>query len=181
MVPGKTESFASYAERLMKQIAIPDAIYIGLSFGGMMAIEVSKLIKPGQLILIASAKGKQEIPFYYKVAGMLSLHKLLPASLLKKSSFITNWFFGVTKQEDKQLLAEILRDTDSKFLKWALSKIVYWQNQELPINCTHIHGTADRILPYRFVKADIIVKGGGHFMTVNKYQDINRILEKLLN
>jgi hypothetical protein len=180
-VPDKEETIASYTKKLAKQITAVGAIYIRLSFGGMMATEVSKLIKPKQLILIASAKNRSEIPPYYKWVGVLRLHKLLPTLLLKKSSFIADWFFGVKTKNDKKLLAEILRDTNSHFLKWAINKIVHWQNQEVPGNCTHIHGTADRILPYCFVQADIAVKGGGHFMTVNKYPKINAIVNGLLN
>lgn len=40
----------------------------------------------------------------------------------------------------------------------------------------HIHGDSDRILPIRFITADFIVKNGGHFMTVNKAQEITKLL-----
>jgi hypothetical protein len=45
---------------------------------------------------------------------------------------------------------------------------------------THIHGTADKILPFGWVKADISIKDGGHFMTVNKASEINSVLRNLL-
>lgn len=180
ILPGNNESIECYAERLATQITAPDPIFIGLSFGGMIAIEVAKIIKPIQLILIASAKGKQEIPFYYKLAGRFKIHKLLPVTFLTMPSMITNWFFGILNQEDKQLLAAILRETDKQFLKWAIDKIVNWRNKVLPANCTHIHGTSDRILPYGFVKADVTIYGGGHFMTVNKAAALNKILFELL-
>lgn len=180
IIPDNNESITSYAKKLALQITKPNAIFIGLSFGGMMAVEVAKLLKPQQLILIASAKTKYEIPFYYRFTGLLNLHKLLPVTILKKPSFITNWFFGVTNVKDKLLLAEILRDTNKIFLKWAINTIVHWQNTSLVNNCTHIHGTADRILPYLFVKADIDIKDGGHFMTINKSAELNDILHKLL-
>ncbi len=180
IIPNKNEPIKRYAERLAKQITVPHPIFIGLSFGGIMAVEVAKLIQPEQLILIASAKNRMEIPFYYRLAGTLRLHKLLPAALLKKPSMIANWFFRISKQKDKQLLAEILKDTDKQFLKWAIDKIVNWRNKALPVNYTHIHGTSDRILPYRFVKANIAVDGGGHFMTVNKAVELTEILNSLL-
>jgi hypothetical protein len=40
----------------------------------------------------------------------------------------------------------------------------------------HIHGTADKILPIHFTKPNFKIKGGGHFMTLNKHSEIEAIL-----
>lgn len=177
----KNESIEDYAKRLTEQIITQNPIIIGLSFGGIMAVEIGKLIDTERIILIASAKTKFEIPFYYSFAGSLGLHKLMPAKLMKQPNFISNWLFGIESINDKVLLASILRDTDSKFLKWAIDKIVNWQNVIIPLNLKHIHGTADRILPYRFVSADVKVEKGGHFMTMNMVDELNREIRKILN
>jgi pimeloyl-ACP methyl ester carboxylesterase len=178
--PIENERIESYSKRLIGQMKTQNPIIIGLSFGGMIAVEIGKLIETEKVILIASAKTKFEIPFYYRFAGKLSLHKLLPTALLKKPNIFSNWFFGTESQKDKILLANILRDTDSIFLKWAIDKIVNWQNVETLQNLQHIHGTADRILPYRFVSADVKINGGGHFMTTNKVEELSREIRKLL-
>lgn len=178
--PFKNESIEDYAKRILVQIKTPNPILIGLSFGGMMAIEVAKLIKTEKVILIASAKTKFEIPLYYRLIGKTNIHRIVPASLLKQANFISNWFFGTENSKDKVLLANILRDTDPIFLKWAMDKIVNWQNVEIPQNVKHIHGTADRILPLKFVSAGVIIKGGGHLMTVNKAIELDFEIKKLL-
>ncbi len=178
--PTLNETIEHYSERLLEQITTEKPILIGLSFGGLIATEVSKLIDTEKLVLIASAKTKKEIPFYYRWSGLLNLHKFLPSRLLKHPGFIANWFFGAKTSEDKRMLADILRDTDELFLKWAIDQLVKWSNKELPKNIQHIHGTNDRILPFRFVKADFSIKDGGHFMTVNKYLEVNQILRSLL-
>jgi pimeloyl-ACP methyl ester carboxylesterase len=178
--PLENELIEGYAKRLIEQIKTKNPIIIGLSFGGMMAVEIGKLINTEKIILIASAKTKLEIPFYYRFAGSLGLHRLLPANLMKQPNFISNWLFGTESRNDKVLLASILRETDSKFLKWAIDKIVNWQNVIIPLNLKHIHGAADRILPYKFVTADIKVVGGGHFMTTNKVDELNLEIRKLI-
>ena len=94
-------------------------------------------------------------------------------SLLKSSNFITNWFFGISSTFDKQLLKQILIDTDPTFLKWAIDKIVRWSNQKQTKNLFHIHGTNDKILPLNFVKCNSAVKNGGHLMTLNKTEELN--------
>jgi pimeloyl-ACP methyl ester carboxylesterase len=178
--PIKNESIEDYAIRLTEQIITQNPIIIGLSFGGMMAVEIGKLINTEKIILIASAKTKFEIPFYYRFVGNLGLHKLMPVNLMKRPNFISNWYFGTESEKDKALLSSILRDTDSKFLKWAIDKIVNWQNVIIPSNLKHIHGTSDRILPFRFVSANVKIDEGGHFMTTNKVNKLNREIRKLI-
>jgi pimeloyl-ACP methyl ester carboxylesterase len=180
IVPQENETIENYATRLLDQITTTKPILIGLSFGGIIAIEVAKQIDTEKVILIASAKTKNEIPFYYRFAGQLGLHKLLPTQLLRKSNFITSWFFGTKSNFDNQILKQILIDTDPKFLKWAIDKVAKWKNQTPIQNIFHIHGTNDKILPLFFVKSNSIIKNGGHLMTLNKAEELNQILRQQL-
>ena len=180
LIPQRNETIEHYATRLLTQICSTKPTLIGLSFGGIMAIEVAKQIDTEKVILLASAKTKIEIPFYYRLAGQLNIHKLLPTKLLTKSNIFTNWFFGVSSTFDKELLKTILKQTDTNFLTWAIDKIVVWTNHIELRNLTHIHGTADRILPIRFVKSDLKVINGGHFMTLNKSSELTKMIRELL-
>lgn len=178
IVPQDKETIESYATRLLEQITTTKPILIGLSFGGLVAVEVAKQIETEKVILIASAKTKKEIPFYYRFAGQLGLQKLLPTRLLKNPNFITNWFFGTTSNFDKQILKQILIDTDPTFLKWSIDKVARWTNQTPTKNIFHIHGTNDRILPLNFVSCNSTIKNGGHLMTLNKAEEVNQILRQ---
>jgi pimeloyl-ACP methyl ester carboxylesterase len=178
IVPQDKETIEQYATRLLDQITTKKPTLIGLSFGGLIAVEVAKQIDTEKVILIASAKTKNEIPFYYRLAGQLKIHRLLPTRLLKSSNFITNWFFGTTSTFDKQLLKQILVDTDSAFLKWAIDKVIRWANQTQTKNLFHIHGTSDKILPLIFIKCNSTIKNGGHLMTLNKADELNNILRQ---
>jgi pimeloyl-ACP methyl ester carboxylesterase len=174
------ETIEEYAKRLLEQITSPKPILIGLSFGGMMAVEVAKQIDTKKVILIASAKTKEEIPIYFRLAGHFGLHRLLPTAFLKSANFVTNWFFGANSIFDKQLLKQILFNTEPVFLKWAIDKIVKWENKTETQNCIHIHGTSDRILPECFVNCNIKIKNGGHLTTLNKSEELNEILRQHL-
>lgn len=174
--PLKKESLAAYAKRMAQQIPTDNPVLIGLSFGGMVAIEIAKIRVVQKVIVIASAKSKREIPPLFRLLGRLKLHRLLSAALLKRGNRLTYWFFGVHTQEDRQLLKTILDDTDPVFLRWAIDAILTWQNAVVPSRVLHIHGDQDRLLPYRFVIADYCVVGGGHFMTVNKASQIEAIM-----
>lgn len=180
IIPHDSESIENYAKRLLDQIPTKRPTLIGLSFGGIMAIEIAKQIETREVILIASAKTKNEIPFYYRWAGHFKLHKLLPTKLLKKSNFISNWLFGANSLADKQILKEILEETDPVFLVWAIDKIVCWTNRTQPQNVKHIHGTADKILPFRFITCDYKISNGGHFMTLNKASELTKVIKQVL-
>lgn len=181
IVPQEKETIEQYASRLIQQITTPRPTLIGLSFGGLMAVEVAKQIDTERVILIASAKTKKEIPYYYRLAGKLGLHKLIPTGILKSANFITNWLFGANTSSDKLILKQILIDTDPAFLKWAIDKVACWNNQALIKNIFHIHGTSDRILPLRYlIKCNTTIQNGGHLMTLNKSDELNKIVRKQL-
>jgi|ERR1035437_8100447 pimeloyl-ACP methyl ester carboxylesterase len=180
VVPRNNETIEDYASRLLNQITTEKPTLIGVSFGGIMAIEVAKQIETQKVILISSCKTKREIPFYYRLAGSIGFHKLIPSKLLKSSNFVSNWFFGVNDTNEKQLLKQILIDTDPIFLSWAIDKIVKWSNNTSFINIFHIHGTNDRILPMNFINPNISIKNGGHLMTLNYSEKLNEILRQQL-
>lgn len=180
IVPVINETIEQYTFRILAQITTENPLIIGLSFGGIMASEVAKQIKTEKIILIASAKTKFEIPFYFRFFGMLGLHKFLPTNLLKSSNFITNWFFGTGNKVEKKLLKQILRDTDPLFLKWALDKVATWKNKIPADNIFQIHGDSDKILPLAFVKPNSIIENGGHLMTLNKADVLNKIIQQEL-
>jgi len=181
VIPLPKETIENYATRILDQITTAKPILIGLSFGGLMAVEVGKQIAVEKIILIASAKTKNEVPFYYRYAGHLGLHKLLPSRLLKRSNFLSNWFFGITSPSDKQLLLQILADTDPAFLKWAIDKVAKWNNAIYAKNIFHIHGTNDKILPFEFVTCDHKIENGGHLMTLNKADELNKFLREQIS
>jgi pimeloyl-ACP methyl ester carboxylesterase len=178
--PHENESIEQYAKRLLDQITTIKPTIIGLSFGGIIAIEIAKQIETEKVILISSAKTKFEIPFYFRFIGLLRIHRLFPTTVLKSSNFLTNYFFGAKTHFERQLLKQILKDTDSVFLKWAIEKITRWTNQSEINNLFHIHGAHDRILPSIFIKCNLTIKNGGHLMILSESEQMNIILKAQL-
>ena len=176
--PLEDEKIESYAHRLLLQIKTSRPTMIGVSFGGIIAIEMAKHIETNKLILISSVKTKADIPFRYRLAGNLWMNKLIPAPLYRKANFVVYWLFGVRKKKEKELLKAIMDDTDNDFVDWATNKIVTWTNEQHVPNVVTIHGTADRIFPFK--KADYTVKKGGHLMVVSKADEVARILRDIL-
>jgi hypothetical protein len=174
--PEKKETIKSYSQRLLPQITARNPILMGVSFGGIVAIEIGKLISTDKIFLVSSVKTRFEIPLVYRMIGNLWFDKLIPAFLFKRVSLPTYWFFGVTSNFEKTLLKNVIKETDPLFLKWAIRQIISWKNKVALENVYHVHGNADRILPPR--NANKIIPGGGHFMIVNKAKEISESLER---
>ncbi|HOZ85056.1 MAG TPA: hypothetical protein PK191_06165 [Niabella sp.] len=176
ITPFPNENIESYATRISTPLINENAIIIGLSFGGILGIEISKIKKIKKLILISSAKTKFELPLIFRMVGLCRLNKLFPNNILKHKNLVTSWLFGIESDKDGRLFKTILRDVDPAFLKWAINAVVNWQNETIPANCFHIHGRQDRVLPLKNIKADFIVETGGHFMTVNRSEEIGSLI-----
>lgn len=179
--PCKNESIEHYAGRLIGQFdPLKENVLICVSFGGLIGIELSKLCKFNKIIIISSVKNSYELPFYCRAAGTLHLYKIIPAFVLKSLTPILSYLFGITNINEKELLKIIIKDTDAKFLKWAISKITCWKNTVHLDNLYHIHGMADRLLPRKYVSSCIEIENGHHFMIVTKAGEVSRIINEIL-
>ena len=178
IIPLPKESMAEYARRLLPQITSDKPVLIGVSFGGMIALEIAKVISVEKVILISSAKSSNAIPSYFKLIPKLRLEKWMRPASLKKPNEIFFWLFGVTSKDHKTLLASIMKDTDEVFLTWAIGAVARWGDSTSSNHVIQIHGTKDRILNVQ--NADYLVDGGGHLMVVTQAREVSDILKKIL-
>lgn len=178
--PLPNESIEEYALRFSKNITTYNPIIIGLSFGGMMSIEIAKHISIQKIILISSAKTTNEIPPYFKFVKFFPFYKIISLSWLSSSTFLMNYIFGNRTTQQKEILKELIKNSNSPFNKWAIEKVIHWKNNFIPTNVIHIHGTADNLLPYKYVKANFTIKNGTHFMIANQAKEISTLLEKII-
>ena len=177
ILPEKNEPLNRYAERISGIIDTSRPfILVGLSFGGMMAIEMVKYIQPEKIILISSIASHHEMPLYFKIAGMLKLNMLVPSFMYTKLNFLASWVFGVKDKKDKILLKEIMAISDIRFTRWAIDKILNWKTDKPEIKIVRIHGSKDKLFPARKLNADYVIKKGGHFMIVRNANEISAIL-----
>jgi pimeloyl-ACP methyl ester carboxylesterase len=179
--PLRSETLKDYAARIKPTIEgdAPFAM-MGLSFGGMIAVEAAKDLKPQTLIIISSIVVKDEMPVKYKLAGIFRLHKILPFHFFKEPNRLTNYFFGARTAGAKRLLKEILVNTDFDFLKWAIGAMLGWKNTSALV-CTRIHGTQDHILPIQNLNVSHVIEGGGHFMILEKADQVSQIIVDTLD
>ena len=178
--PLENDSLCSYALRIAEQIdaSIPFSL-IGVSFGGMCAVEIAKVLKPENTIIISSAKVEKEIPFYIRIFRYFPLHKILPESFLVKISILIKHIVGLRNGGDSKFFTDMLLTRPQGFIKGAINCIVNWRNRDYPQGLIPIHGDNDHVLPFYFIKNPIRIKGGNHFMVVYKSTEINKILNEV--
>lgn len=178
--PDPRETIDHYAQRLASAITAKHPVLVGLSFGGIMAIEVSKWVKVEKVILISSPKTQLELPIYLQIFRWFPVYYAIPPRLLKRIMLLVmDWFFSINSREESLLLKTILLDTKDDFLRWAIDIVLHWNQTEAIENVYHIHGRGDRIFPLRFLKADTLIEGG-HFMIVNQAERISALLRQII-
>lgn len=175
------ESLAHYAGRIKSQITDQDPYIVGLSFGGLVAVEVSKQIKVGKMVLVSSARTMDNLNQFQCFFLRLGFYRLVPGALLKHTNFLTYNYFGARSPADKKALQHLLNNTDISFFRWALKNVGCWDNMEKPERTIEIHGTADRIITYRLATPDYTIKGGGHLMVYNKADTVSSIIMDYFN
>jgi len=179
IVPKKKESIEAYSARLAAQINTNEAFAIlGVSFGGLVAVELSKIVKPDLTILVSSAETNKELRTLYRLIGKLKIVPLVPTFLFNPPRVIANWLFGT---QQKKLLNEILDDTDLSFAKWSINVLVNWKNKEKVTNPTlKIGGTQDKLIPQKKSNNVRLLEQGAHFMIVDRADEVsNMINEKI--
>ena len=120
------------------------------------------------------------MPWFYVLLGNSGIYKILPPRFLLKPNNIAFRLFGAYKPEIKNLLTNILEDTDPAFFEWAIRQLFSWDNHWKPANLLRIHGTADKILPYKKIMNAIPVKEGEHLMVYSKSAIVSQILTENL-
>ena len=158
-------------------------VLMGVSFGGMMAIEIAKKMPGARVILVSSVREHSQIPFWIKIGGRFYPRWLNPGVKAPRRwmGFAENYFIGVESAEDSRLVSEFQNKVDRRFLYWSIHAIARWQNQWTPASFFHIHGGKDKMFPIRKVQPTHIISDGGHLMVFNRAGQVSGVLKQLLS
>lgn len=178
----KDLSFESYVKQLGRHVQTSKPILIGISFGGIVAQEMSGLFGNCPVLIISSVKTRSELTPLMRFSGKTGLEKLIPMKWVLKNKRINHWLFGTKTKREKETLDQILADSDPAFTKWAIHQVSTWKrNEKISGQVLHIHGDQDRIFPLKNVHPDYVIPGGTHFMTVSKHEEVSKVIQEALN
>lgn len=177
----KNERLSHYASRMIQHINDENPILMGLSFGGIMCIEIAKQIPVQKIILISSIKTKFELPLWMKLVAKIRLHKLYSMKSYKITQPIQNLFLGATNADEKAMANNYRKKANTVYVKWAVNQILNWQNVEVAAPVFHIHGSADRMFPVKKVNADAVIANGKHLMVMTKANEVSVAINNFLS
>ncbi|WP_018630017.1 alpha/beta fold hydrolase [Niabella aurantiaca] len=181
--PEPGESFNAYARRMAEGIKEDNAVLVGISFGGMIALEIAGFRKIKQIILISSIKNRSEMPLSMRLAGLLRLNRIVPVKQIQQSAVaykIANRKLGAYTEEEREFANAYRRTATLNYVNWSFDKILNWRHTNGFKNVVHIHGDHDRIFPIKYIHADFVIKGGTHMMVWNRADEIGAIIRQVL-
>ncbi len=180
--PQENETFHEYCLRIASTIPKDDdLIFIGVSFGGLMAQEISKMIAVKKIILISSIKSDKEQPRYFSWVKFFPWYRAIPASPLKKIGVLLSTVLTRRSKKERSIFLSFVKEADARVIRFGIIATLNWsQQQQLP-NVIHIHGSRDMVFPIKRVKPDYVIRGGSHFMIIRRAEEINALLSRLLD
>ena len=187
LLPNPGESIEAYAGRMKEGIRHPNAVLIGVSFGGMLAIEIAKTYAAATVVQVSSIRSKKQRPAWMTTSGRLHLERLVSIRDASSKSLIRQWispienhFLGAETKEDSRLLREYRNQTDRHYIRWAIDRIFHWKNEWTPASFWQVHGGRDRIFPLASRDVTHFIPDGGHLMIFNRPEAVGERLAGIL-
>jgi len=178
--PDIDESIENYAKRLSEKIVHKNPVLIGVSFGGILVQEISKIVKVDKLIIISSIKCNKEMPSHMKFGKITKSYKLLPVKWINDFESLISFVLGPKIKKRVDLYRKYLSVRDENYLSWSLREMIEWKQSKPLKNIIHIHGTKDLVFPTLYIKNFIEVPRGDHAMILKRAEWINQNLPKMI-
>jgi pimeloyl-ACP methyl ester carboxylesterase len=181
-IPHDTLSMREYAQVLSEQINTSERfILIGVSLGGMLAVEMADFMEPEKVIIISSAKHRHELPWRYTFQRKVPVYRLLPDRLAKIGAQMLQPIVEPDRKNEKEVCKQMLADKEPAFLGRTIEMIINWDRHEAPdADIIHIHGDNDHTIPIRNVQYDYVVKNGSHMMILTQGGELSEIIKAFI-
>ena len=182
LLPKSNEPLSDYTKRMLVEVNTHEPfVLIGVSFGGIIAQEALKFLKPRALILISTVKSDHEKPSWMRWAYRLKVHKLLPYYISgylahKPLRVLPDHWQKRWKQYDYYLPMR-----HPEYLSWGVDQVLKWNGtasiKDIPV--FHIHGDCDDLFPLENIKDAQVIPGGPHIMILTHAKAVSKLLARI--
>jgi hypothetical protein len=174
------DTMQSYARKFLPQIDTTKPFcLLGVSFGGMLCVELSRIINPLQTFLISSSKFRRELPWFIRMFKHVPVYKYISEIRHRQLAYHGRWMIGFEKAYMPEFMA-MAHSMNDNYFRHCIHIIVNWDRNDPPEKAIHIHGSGDRLILYGGVKSHYTIKDGTHAMVVFRADEISRIIEEEL-
>lgn len=182
-LPG--ESLSHYARRFARELNPCQPFFLGgTSFGGILAQEMARYIKPDALFLFACGRSPDHMtPWLRKVRSLAAITKILPWDSASLVSELGLKIAEPVMPPAVRSLMKHLHHREIPFVRWGLHAVLRWQapNHSMHIPVHHLHGERDPFFPASLSGACEIVPGAGHLLTRTHPDAVNRFISARLD
>ena len=177
--PLKGETLQTYALRMGREIGVgPDDVVGGVSFGGMMGLEIAKALKTRAVVIIASSTHPRHIRKRFLLFSHVAPHapdffvhrifRLIPW-VLKRSKMLT--------PEGQALLNAIMTAFPPAWLRSMPPMIRKWEGCPPAVPFRQMHSEGDWLIRLNGdPKTLTVVKGRNHLITVSHPEAVRKFL-----
>ncbi len=166
-------SIQAVAEKIIEQHSIKTNMIVGgSSLGGMVAIQIAKIVGIKKVILIGSATEPKFINPLLKKLRKLS--QITPVKFIQILA-------GKINVAGKNNLLTMFSESDTHFIKAMCKAIFLWEGLgDYECEICHIHGQLDKVIipPKTNVR---IIPGGGHLISMTHSEVVADFIFKNIN
>jgi pimeloyl-ACP methyl ester carboxylesterase len=171
-----------YAALLAEQIKTSENVIVGSSMGGMMANELSHIVKPAATVLISAPSSRLEFPWTLNALEKTRIHRLASAKATYKLSFLARTFMGFNTKEHDELFFEMLRSNGPRFLHFSVRAVLEWKRTEPPTGeWFQILGGNDKLFKSQTPGRTVQLHGSGHFMAYEQADEISQLINQYVD
>jgi len=187
LLPKPGEAFDDYARRWALQLKPAPGddrpLFLGgVSFGGMVAMQMARHLRPTAVILIGSCRSAAAKPNRWQVVRRVS--DLIPNRFLGRHvlSLAGLWvsFLDQLDSTHRALLVRMAADSDPHLIRFGGHACADWQfmSQDEPDfpPIHQIHGRLDSVIPLHLGDPDTIIPDGRHLIHFSHPQTVNRYI-----
>ena len=175
------ESLRAYAVRFARAIDPGSPCVLGgASFGGIVALEAAAHLRHAlACVLIGSIRSPAELSWQWRILRPLAIlgpNGLRIAAEIGASLRCLGLGRGVTRRLQR------LARPEAAFVRWATCAVLRWQPGPgtRRVRVFQIHGERDHMLPATRTRADRVVPGGHHALSLFNPSAVNTYLAEVL-
>jgi esterase/lipase len=162
------DSLKAVAESVIRANKIDqNSVIGGTSLGGMVAVEIAKIVGLPKVILISSATHPSSVNPVLKKLRFFA--KITPIHLIQRLA-------GKANIREKNLVFSMFESADPEFIRTMSTALFNWRGiADYPGSVFRIHGSNDRMIFPPTQKVHII-EGGGHLISMTHADQVARFI-----
>jgi pimeloyl-ACP methyl ester carboxylesterase len=178
---GKSKNLMEYAHLMAERIKTENNVLVGSSMGGMVAVEMSKIVNPLATVLVSAPVGRHEFPQILKTFDAIRLHKALTPKQIPLISGLADLFMGFKTPEQRALFYDMLKGNGTDFLHFSVGAVLGWKNTEPPAGrFIQILGSQDKLFKASKINGHHVIEGSGHFTAFEKAREVCDIINEYI-